>query len=71
MVYSTWEPKSHKLDSAPVTVKMDSSENTRLMFASSVRSMMDLNAAVIIVITVDVIWRSKKQVEKKKSLEGP
>ncbi|KAK2550364.1 hypothetical protein P5673_029066 [Acropora cervicornis] len=46
---------------------MDSSENTRLMFASPVRSMLDLNAAVIIVITVDVVWRSKNQVEKKKS----
>ena len=67
MVYSTWEPKSHLPDSAPVTVKMDSSENTCLMFASPLRSMMDLNAAVIIVITVAVVWRSKKQVEKKKS----
>ena len=66
MVYSTWEPKSHLPDSAPVTVKMDSSENTCLMFASPLRSMMDLNAAVIIVITVAVVWRSKKQVEKKK-----
>ena len=65
MVYSTWEPKSHLPDSAPVTVKMDSSEKTCLMFASPLRSMMDLNAAVIIVITVAVVWRRGKLRRKR------
>ena len=45
MLYSNLKPKqNHLLDSAPVTVEMDSSEDTCLIFASPIQSMMDLHA---------------------------